>query len=63
MRNMYMDDLLKSLDTIGQVLMLYRKSIQLFTNSGFQLMKWATNATELYADILEEQRAPTVTRT
>ena len=61
MCNMYVDDLLKSLDTIKDVRTLYRKIIQLFADSGFQLMKWATNAVEVYADIPENQRAPTNT--
>ena len=44
MRNMYVDDLLKSLDTIDEVRTVYRESIQLFADSIFQLTKWATNA-------------------
>ena len=37
---------------------LYGKSIQLFADSSFQLTKWSTKASEVYADITEDQHAP-----
>ena len=55
---MYVDDLLKSLDTIEEIRTLYRESIQLFADSEFHLTKWATNTVDVYADILEEECAP-----
>ena len=51
MHDMYVDDLLKSLDTIKDVRTLYSENIQLFADSAFQLTKWSTNAPEVYADI------------
>ena len=44
---MYVDDLLKSLDTIEEAKMLYRESVELFADSGFKLTKWAANAAEI----------------
>ena len=38
---------------------MYRESKQLFADSDFQLTKWAPNDVEVYADIPEEQCAPT----
>ena len=61
MWNMYVDDLLKSLDTIEEVRTLYCKSIQLFDNSEFQPTNWATNASDVYADIPKEEWAPAAT--
>ena len=52
---MYVDDLLKSLDTIEDVRTLQRENKQLFANSGFELTKWSTNAPEVYLDILEAE--------
>ena len=40
---------------------LYQESLQLSTDSSFQLTKWATNTMEVYADIPEDQHAPTNT--
>ena len=54
---MWMICLLKSLDNINEVRTLYHITIQLFTDSGFQLTKWATNAVDVYSEIPEEQRA------
>ena len=61
MHNMYADNLLKSLDNINDVRTLYHECIKLFTNSGFQLTKWTTNAVDVYSEIPEEQRVPTAT--
>ena len=53
MRNMYVDHLLRSLHTIQEIRMLYCESKELFADSRFELMKWSTNATEVYSDIPE----------
>ena len=59
LRHVYVDDLLKCLDTIEDVHTLYREIIQLFAKSGFELRKWSTNTPEVYLEIPEDQRAAT----
>ena len=57
-KNMYVDDLLKSLDTIEDAKILYRESTELFTDSGFKLTKWSANAAEIMQIVPQEMRAP-----
>ena len=53
-KNTYVDDLLKSLDTIEQAKKLYHESTALFSDSGFKLMKWSANAEEILNIIPKE---------
>ena len=55
--NTYVDDLLKSLDTIEQMQPLYYESTSLFADSGFQLTKWSVNADEILKVIPEDAHA------
>jgi hypothetical protein len=55
--NTYVDDLLKSVDTIEQMQRLYHESTALFADSGFQLTKWSANSDEILSIIPEEARA------
>ena len=58
-KNTYVDDLLKSLDTIEQAKQIYHESTDLFSDSGFKLTKWSANAEEILNIIPEEARAST----
>jgi hypothetical protein len=60
--NTYVDDLLKSMDTIQQMKQLYSESTALFADSGFQLTKWAANSDEVLEMIPEESHAPSSTK-
>ena len=60
MQNMYVDDLLLSIDAIEEVRILYHESKELFADSGFELTKWLTNANEAYSDIPEVDCLSTV---
>ena len=55
---MYVDDLLKSLDTIKQAKTIYRESTELFADSGFKLTKWSANVEEILQIIPQDVRAP-----
>ena len=41
--NMYMDDLLKSVNTISEAIHLIKQVTELFNKYGFKLIKWASN--------------------
>ena len=58
MRNMYVDDLLCSLDTIQEVCTLYSESKELFADSSFKLTKCSTNAPEVDSNIPETDCEP-----
>ena len=58
---MYVDNLLKSMDTIVKARSLYRESVKHFVNSGFQLTKWSSNAATFIKEILLDERSPTIT--
>ena len=55
---MYVDDLLKSLDTIEQAKTVYHESTELFADSGFKLTKWSADAEEILQIIPQDVRAP-----
>ena len=55
--NTYVDDLLKSLDTVEQVKKLYYESTTLFSDSGFNLTKWSANTEEILNIVSEKARA------
>ena len=57
-KNMCLDDLLKSLDTIEVAKILHRGSVELFADSGFELKKWSANAAEIMQNVPYDMRAP-----
>ena len=59
-KNKYVDDLLKSHDTIEEAKMLYRESTELFADSGFKLTKWSINAAEIMQNVPHATRAPSL---
>ena len=56
-QNMYVDNLLKSLDSALKACQLYNEMKALFTDSGFMLTKWSMNSLEILNKIPEQDRA------
>lgn len=56
-RDMYMDDLISSSQSINEAKLLYNQLIDLFKSGGFDLVKWAVNSKELLEEIPIENRA------
>ena len=57
-KNMYVDDLLKSLDSMQDASRIYRKMKILFADSGFTITKWSANSQEVLEQVPEQDRAP-----
>ena len=50
-QNIYVDDLLKSLDSTLMACQLFTKMKALFVDSGFRLTKWSTNIPDILSEI------------
>ncbi|KAJ8955929.1 hypothetical protein NQ317_001799 [Molorchus minor] len=59
-KDMYTDDLISSVSTGCQAIILYRELVELFRRGGFELVKWATNSKLLLQNIPEEYRSPSI---
>ena len=59
-KNMYVDDLMKSVDQTEKTVMLANQSQELLKKGGFALTKWLSNDRKLSAEILEGERAKSV---
>uniref|UniRef100_A0A5S6R2K9 Peptidase A2 domain-containing protein n=1 Tax=Trichuris muris TaxID=70415 RepID=A0A5S6R2K9_TRIMR len=57
LRNMYVDNLLVSTDTILQAQQIYRQLVEILSSSGFRLRQLAPSSRELLADIPASERA------
>ena len=55
---MYVNDLLKSLDSTCEARTLYHEMKELFSDSGFTLTKWSANSQEILDKVPEEDHAP-----
>lgn len=56
-QNFYVDDCLKSVNTVGQAIALYQHLTELCAKGGFPLNKWISNHRSVLAAIPEDQRA------
>ena len=59
-RNMYVDDLMKSVGTTEIAIKLVKQLRELLKKGGFRLMKWLNNDREVLAEIPENERASSV---
>ena len=59
-RNMYVDDLMKSVDTPTTAVRLSTQLRDLLTKGGFRLTKWLSNDRRVLAEIPETERAVSV---
>ena len=59
-RNMYVDDLMKSTETVADAISLADKVSNQLNRGGFHLTKWCSNDRRVLAAILEAERAKTV---
>ena len=59
-RNMYVDDLMKSLNDTNEAIGLVSQLRQLLEKGGFRLRKWYSNSRKLLATIPESERAKSV---
>ena len=57
-RNFYVDDCLKSVDTVSEASRLASQLVQLLAKGGFHLTKWISNCREVIREI--HKRAPSV---
>ena len=53
--NFYVDDLLKSLKTLNDAVMMYEKLTELLTLGGFHLTKWISNKREVLEEIPDSE--------
>ena len=60
-RNMYVDDLMKAVDTPTTVVRLSTQLRQLLAKGGFRLTKWLSNHRRVLVEIPETERAASVT--
>lgn len=51
LRDMYVDDLVSSVEDVTQARQLFQDLIWLFNSGGFQLVKWSTNSKDLLKNI------------
>ena len=56
-QNMYIDDLLKSLDSTREACKIYHEMKELFADSGFTLTKWSANSQDILDEVPEEDGA------
>ncbi|XP_044729583.1 uncharacterized protein LOC123292935 [Chrysoperla carnea] len=47
LRDLYIDDLVSSVDSIDDAKLLYEESVGLFKSGGFELVKWSSNSKQL----------------
>ena len=59
-RNMYVDDMMKSLKQPDEAVTLVKESRKLLAKGGFRLTKWYSNNREVLASIPESERAKSV---
>ena len=59
-RNMYVDDLMKSVGTTEIAIKLVKQLRELLKKGGFRLTKWLSNDREVLAEIPENERASSV---
>ena len=59
-RNMYVDDLMKSTETVTDAIVLANKVREQLSKGGFHLTKWCSNDRRVIAAIPESERAKTV---
>ena len=59
-KNMYVDDLMKSVDQTEKAVMLANQLQDLLKKGGFRLTKWPSNDQKLLAEIPESERAKSV---
>ena len=57
-KNMYVDDLLKSLDSMQDACRIYWEMKVLFADFGFTIMKWSANSQEVLEQVPVQDRAP-----
>ncbi|XP_055955970.1 uncharacterized protein LOC126816200 [Patella vulgata] len=60
LNNMYVDDLMKSVDTIANATKLYHEVTELLSLGGFHITKWCSNDRQFLATIPEAERAKSV---
>ena len=59
-KNMYVDDLMKSVDRTEKAVTLANQLQELLKKGGFRLTKWLSNDQKLLAEIPESERAKSV---
>ena len=59
-RNMYVDDMMKSVTTTDKAIRLAEQLRELLQRGGFRLMKWFSNKREVLASVPESERAKSV---
>ena len=59
-RDMYIDDVVSSVDSINHAVIAYDQLIELFRRGGFQLTKWASNSKQFLDSIPVENRSAKV---
>uniref|UniRef100_A0A5S6QTV2 Reverse transcriptase domain-containing protein n=1 Tax=Trichuris muris TaxID=70415 RepID=A0A5S6QTV2_TRIMR len=57
LRNMYVDNLLDSVDSVEEAQEMYRQLVTMLSSSGFRLRQWASSSRELLAGIPVTERA------
>ena len=60
LRDFYMDDCLKSVETVREAIELQESLRSLLQRGGFRLTKWISNETEVLSSVPESERAPSV---
>ena len=56
--NMYMDDLLKSVDSISEPVCVIKQVIVSCSKYGFNLTKWASNERDVIYEFLKDELSP-----
>lgn len=59
-RNFYVDDCLKSVDSVSKAITLVEQLTTLLAKGGFHLTKWASNDVEVLKSIPKNERSPSV---
>ena len=59
-KNMYVHDLLKSVDNFEEACIIISEIVSLFCESGFKLTKWTSNSREVMSLLLEEDLSPSI---
>ena len=60
LHNFYMDDCLKSVESVDEAVKLQMELRSLLKRGGFNLRKWTSNSKEVLASIPESERAPSI---
>ena len=58
LNNLYMDDVIRSIDSTEMAKKLRRELTELLKKGGFRIRKWCSNSVEVLMDTPEESRAP-----